>query len=154
MTRRIAALLAVAAGASVLVTAAPAMADPGTDVSRTELSFDAGPEPAHKYRTLYLGGKLQSECEEDYIEGFASVHYADSCEDQVKRHRLGWKEIDLFFLPKGGHRWQYVDSVRTRGDGSFSAKVQARWSGTWKAEFDGARGLGPARATDYVAVVR
>ncbi|GAA5067401.1 hypothetical protein HNP84_005632 [Thermocatellispora tengchongensis] len=156
MLRRVAttAAAAMAVGALALATAAPAMADPDIDVGHTKLWFDAGPEPAHAHRPLYLGGKLQVRCEEDYIDGFVSVHHADSCEDYERWHRLAGKKIHILFLPRGEHRWEYVDTTRTRRDGSFHLKVPAYWSGTWKAVFDGARGLAPASATDYVKVIR
>ncbi|RBQ18982.1 hypothetical protein DP939_17505 [Spongiactinospora rosea] len=153
LRRTVAATVAAAAlGAFGLATAAPAAADSPVDVGQTQLSFDAGPEPIHKGRTLYLRGKLKVQCSDDYVDGLTYVIHSDSCDDQERWHRLGWKEIDILFQPKGSYRWHHVESVRTRGDGSFSTSVRARWSGTWRAVFDGARHLAPSEASDYVKV--
>ncbi|MCG5214974.1 hypothetical protein [Streptosporangium sp. KLBMP 9127] len=156
MLRRTAtALLTAAAVAGMgLVTAAPAMASPDYDRGDTQLRFDAGPEPIRKGHKLSLSGKLDVECSEDYIDGFVSVHHADSCDDRERRHVLGWKEIDIFFQPSGQYGWRHVESVRTGRDGSFYTRVSAYRSGTWRAVFDGARGLASAEASDYVRVIR
>ncbi|MDF5753761.1 hypothetical protein [Spongiactinospora sp. TRM90649] len=153
LRRTVAATVAAAAvGAFGLVTAAPAMADNPIDVGETHLSFDAGPEPIHKGRTLSLRGRLKVECSDDYVDGFTYVIKSDSCEDYEKWHRLGWKRIDILFQAKGSYRWQHVQTVKTRGDGSFSTAVEARWSGTWRAVFRGAQHLDAAEASDYVQV--
>ncbi|MFG3438632.1 hypothetical protein ACGF0J_15415 [Nonomuraea sp. NPDC047897] len=155
MMRRLAAGLAAAAlGATVLGAAsAPALADPGYDGGQTRLQFDANPEPVWRGKTLSLEGKLSVQCDEDYISGFVSVHHADDCGESEKWHRLGWKRITILFKPNHSGRWHYVDSVRTSSDGYFHATARAHTSGTWKAVFDGSRGLEPAGATDYVKVI-
>ncbi|MEU4233090.1 hypothetical protein AB0F17_53110 [Nonomuraea sp. NPDC026600] len=155
MMRRLVAGLAVAAlGATVVATAAtPALADPGFDGGHTRLTLDANPEPAWRGKPLTLEGKLSVECEEDYISGFVSVHNADYCKESESWHRLGWKRIAILFQADRSGRWEYVESVRTSGDGYFSTRVPAYTSGTWKAVFEGARGLDGAQATDWVKVV-
>ncbi|MGW0803806.1 hypothetical protein [Nonomuraea sp. NPDC002799] len=157
--RRLAAGLAAAAlGATIVATAAsPALADdPGLDpdtAGYTSLQFDASPEPAWRGRPITLSGKLSVQCDEDYISGLVSVHNADYCKDRENWHRLGWKRITILFQPDGGHRWEYVDTIKTSGSGSFATKVRARTSGTWRAVFEGARWLSPAEGRDWVKVV-
>ncbi|WP_327091859.1 hypothetical protein OIE66_14915 [Nonomuraea sp. NBC_01738] len=160
MMRRLAAGLAAAAlGTAVLATASPAMAEPpglgfdNYDGGSTRLSFDAGPEPIWKGRALSLEGKLSVQCEEDYIDGFVSVHHADYCKDQERWHWLGGKRITILFRSDRTGTWEYVESVRTNRGGYFSTQVPAYTSGTWRAVFEGARHLQPAEATDWVKVV-
>ncbi|SDR25610.1 hypothetical protein [Thermostaphylospora chromogena] len=147
------ALVAAAVGASVLATASPAQASP-IDVGPTRLHFDAGPEPIRKHGTLRLKGKLEVDCKNDYIEDFTSVHFADSCEDYAREHRLGYKKLDILFQPSGRHRWYHVRTIKTNRDGRFFTTVSAHHSGTWKVVFKGARRLGPSEASDYVKVYR
>lgn len=154
MKRRVAtALVAAAVGASVLATASPAQASP-IDVGPTRLQFDAGPEPIVKHGTLRLKGKLEVDCQNDYIEDFTSVHYADSCEDYARERRLAYKKLNILFQPSGRHRWYHVRTIKTNSDGRFFTTVSAHRSGTWKVVFNGARRLGPSEATDYVKVYR
>ncbi|MGI5272123.1 hypothetical protein ACQEUU_23405 [Nonomuraea sp. CA-218870] len=152
MMRRLAAgLVAAAAGAAVLAgTAAPAMADPN---GRTRLQVDVNPEPAWRGQPLSIKGKLSVKCDEDYIDGFVSVHHADHCDEDGTWHRLGWKRIVILFKPSGGGRWEHVDTVKTHRDGSFHAKAPARTSGTWRAVFEGSRHLAPSEGADWVKVL-
>jgi hypothetical protein len=155
MMRRLAAGLAAAAlGVTVAGAAAsPALADPGYDGGQTRLQFDANPEPVWRGKTLALEGKLSVECDEDYISGFVSVHYADHCTESESWHRLGWKRIVILFKPSRGGGWEHVDTVRTGRDGYFHTTARAYTSGTWRAVFEGSRELEPAEATDWVKVV-
>lgn len=162
MMRRLAAGLAAAAlGTAVLATAAasPAMAEPpGTgfddyDGGNTRLSFDAGPEPIWKGEELSLEGKLSVQCEEDYIDGFVSVHHADYCKEQEKWHWLGGKRIVILFRPDRSGKWEYVDTISTNRGGYFYTEVPAYTSGTWRAVFEGAKHLQGAEATDWVKVI-
>ncbi|MFD1930513.1 MULTISPECIES: hypothetical protein [Nonomuraea] len=160
MMRRLAAgAVAAALGASVLAIAGPALADPGYDRDpdwdggHTRLSLDVGPEPAWKGRGISIEGKLSVECEEDYIDGFVSVHHADYCRTEGGWKRLGGKGIVILFRPDGSGRWEHVDTVRTGRDGYFSTRERAWTSGTWRAVFEGAWYLQPAEATDWVKVV-
>ncbi|MFI6316008.1 hypothetical protein ACIBG8_00735 [Nonomuraea sp. NPDC050556] len=160
MMRRLAAGVAAAAlGASVLATAvAPAMAaepaDPDFDGGSTSLQLQADPNPVREGRTLHLGGKLSVQCDEDYINGFVSVHHADYCKDSEKWHRLGWKRIVILFQPDGSGKWEYVDTLKTNRGGRFSTDVPAYTSGTWRAVFEGSRHLAPSEGTDWVKVIR
>ncbi|WP_113704592.1 hypothetical protein [Nonomuraea lactucae] len=155
MMRRLAAGLAAAAlGVTVVgAAAAPAMADPGLDGGQTRLQLDANPEPAWRGRPLTLEGKLSVQCDEDYISGFVSVHNADHCRKSESWHRLGWKRIVILFKPDGSGEWEYVDTVRTSGDGYFETTARAYTSGTWRAVFEGSRWLERSEAADWVKVV-
>jgi hypothetical protein len=153
MMRRLAAGVAAAAvGASVLAgAAAPAMADPGYNDGYTRLQLDVNPEPAHRGKPLSIEGKLSVQCDEDYINGYVSVHHADHCKEGTW-HRLGWKRITILFKPAYSGRWQYVDTVKTHRDGYFSTSAEARTSGTWRAVFEGSHYLASSEATDWVKV--
>ncbi|GGO76283.1 hypothetical protein [Nonomuraea cavernae] len=155
MMRRLAAGLAAAAlGVTVAgVAASPALADPGADDGHTQLTFDASPEPAWRGKPLTLTGKLSVRCDDDYIDGFVSVHHADYCRDSEAWHRLGRKRIVILFQPARSGRWEYVETVRTSHKGYFHTKVPAYTSGTWRAVFEGDRRLEPAGATDWVKVI-
>ncbi|SDK51963.1 hypothetical protein SAMN05421874_108133 [Nonomuraea maritima] len=159
MMRRLAAGLAAAALGTTMVAIAssPALADPGLDPDvrggSTSLQFDASPEPAWRGRPITLSGKLSVECAGDYISGFVSVHNADTCEKQERRHTLGWKRISILFQPAGSSRWEYVRSVRTSGNGYFKTAATARTSGTWRAVFQGAPHLAPSAGQDWVKVI-
>ncbi|TXK40517.1 hypothetical protein [Nonomuraea sp. C10] len=152
MMRRLAAGVAAAAmGAAVLAgTATPAMAD---DEGRTRLQIDVNPEPAWRGQPLSVKGKLSVKCDEDYIDGFVSVHHADHCDETGTWHHLGWKRIVILFKPAGSGRWEHVDTVKTYRDGSFHTKVRARTSGTWRGVFEGSRHLAPSEGTDWVKVL-
>lgn len=153
MMRRLAAAVAAAAtGATVLAGAAtPALAEPD-DGGRTRLQLDVNPEPAWRGKPLSIQGKLAVHCDEDYIDGFVSVHHADYCREG-SWHRLGWKRIAILFQPAGSGRWEYVRSVKTHRDGYFHTRVPARTSGTWRAVFEGSHHLAPSEATDWVKVI-
>ncbi|WP_432922319.1 hypothetical protein ACQPZZ_24165 [Microbispora sp. CA-135349] len=97
--------------------------------------FDATPNPVRKGRTLFLKGRLQVA-----FDGHGRWQW------------LGSQDVKVYFQSSGSHRWQYVDTVETEGDGDFAAKVRAWKSGTWAVRFDGSRGLKGSEATDYVKV--
>ncbi|MFI6603014.1 hypothetical protein ACIBHX_42810 [Nonomuraea sp. NPDC050536] len=157
MMRRLAAgLAATALGVTALATAAaPAMADPDPDYDggSTSLSLDVNPEPAWRGRPLDIDGRLSVKCEDDYIDGFTQVLHSDWCKKDESWHRLGGKRIVLLFRPDGSGRWEYVETVRTDGSGSFHDRVPAYTSGTWRAIFEGSHYLRSAEATDWVKVI-
>ncbi|MFF0868742.1 hypothetical protein ACIBK9_16260 [Nonomuraea sp. NPDC050227] len=159
MMRRLAAGLAAAAlGATMVATAAaaPALADTDPDPDfaggSTSLQLDVNPEPARRGRALDIQGKLSVSCDEDYISGFVAVHHADYCKDSERWHRLAWKRVVILFQADGSDKWDYVESVRTNRDGSFSTSERAYTSGTWRAVFEGSRYLAPSEGKDWVKV--
>lgn len=97
--------------------------------------FNASPEPVRHGRNLWFGGRLL-------------VHGDD-----------GWEgygaKVRLYFKAKGSHRWQYVKSTWSRGDGRIATKAKAYRSGYWKVVFRGDRDFyGDSSGKDYVRVVR
>jgi hypothetical protein len=129
------------------------------------VGFNASPEPVKQGRKLSLQGRLQvAQCYGDHhykdpayveLDGYPS---ADDCYEGRKYwhgwYRLGWQDIDVYFLPKGSHKWRYVDTIETNPDGTFYTKVKALKSGTWGVRFDGNRDLAGSEAYDYVKVVK
>lgn len=95
--------------------------------------FDASPEPVDAGDTLRLSGRLE-------IAGHFWSGYAG-------------QRVRILFKPDGGYRWQYVTSDWTDGHGRFDARVTARASGWWRAEFAGAEGVTRSSSgSDYVSV--
>ncbi|MEU7689386.1 hypothetical protein [Microbispora hainanensis] len=125
--------------------------------------FDATPEPVRKGRSLTLKGTLQvAQCWGDWYYGWndftgrrgGARFCSDSNNYWNSWHWLGSQTVKVYFQPSGSHKWQYVNSVKTAGDGDFATKVRAFRSGTWAVRFDGGHGLKGSQATDYVKVVR
>ncbi|MEU8174904.1 hypothetical protein AB0C14_18660 [Microbispora hainanensis] len=125
--------------------------------------FDAKPEPVRKGRSLTLKGTLQvAQCWGDWYYGWndftgrrgGARFCSDSHNYWNSWHWLGSQKVKVYFQPSGSHKWQYVNTVKTAGDGDFATKVKALRSGTWAVRFDGNRGLKGSQATDYVKVVR
>ncbi|MEU8059296.1 hypothetical protein [Microbispora bryophytorum] len=126
--------------------------------------FDATPEPVRKGRALTLKGKLQvAQCWGDwYYDGWNNLsgrHGGDRyCSDSHNYwndwHWLGSQNVKVYFQSSGSHKWQYVDTIKTDGDGDFATKVRAYRSGTWAVRFAAGHGLKGSEATDYVKVVR
>ena len=125
--------------------------------------FDATPEPVRKGRSLTLKGSLQvAQCWGDWYYGWndftgrrgGARFCSDSNNYWNSWHWLGSQTVKVYFQPSGSHKWQYVNSVKTAGDGDFATKVRAFRSGTWAVRFDGGHGLKGSQATDYVKVVR
>ncbi|WP_169945808.1 hypothetical protein [Microbispora sp. H11081] len=126
--------------------------------------FDATPEPVRKGRSLTLKGTLQvAQCWGDWYYGswndFSGRRGGDRfCSDSRNYWNdwrwLGAQNVKVYFQPSGSHRWQYVSTVETDGDGDFATKVRALRSGTWAVRFDGDRRLKGSQATDYVKVWR
>ncbi|WP_214111138.1 hypothetical protein [Acrocarpospora catenulata] len=127
------------------------------------VGFDASPEPVKAGRKLALEGRLQvARCYGDWYyewDDYVSVHGGgDSCYDGRKYwhdwYRLGWEEIDVYFLPKGSKKWKYITSTDTNPNGTFYTEVKAFKSGTWGVRYEGNRHLGSSEAYDYVKVVK
>jgi hypothetical protein len=127
------------------------------------VGFNASPEPVKQGRKLSLQGRLQvAQCYGDYYyewDSYVSVHDRDNdCYEGRKYwhdwYRLGWQDVDVYFLPKGSHKWRYVDTIETNPDGTFYTQVKAFKSGTWGVRFDGTHRLGSSEAYDYVKVVK
>ncbi|GAB1823241.1 hypothetical protein [Herbidospora sp. RD11066] len=138
------------------------------------VDFNAGPEPVKKGRNLTLTGQLQvAQCYGDwyydykkhdraYVELDGSVKPVDDgwsgCYDSRDYwhgwYKLGWQDIDVYFLPAGSHKWKYVKTIDTNPNGSFYTKVKAWGSGTWGVRYDGSHGFGSSEASDYVKVVK
>ncbi|MFI6598485.1 hypothetical protein ACIBHX_19680 [Nonomuraea sp. NPDC050536] len=125
--------------------------------------FDASPEPVRTGRKLTLTGELQvAQCYGDWYyvwDGSGRTRGGeDNCRDDRGYwndwHWLGAQEVGVYFLPKGSHRWQYVDTIETDDDGSFTTQVRAYRSGTWGVRFAATGRLGSSEAYDYVRVKR
>ncbi|MBP2703610.1 hypothetical protein JOL79_07330 [Microbispora sp. RL4-1S] len=125
--------------------------------------FDATPEPVRKGRSLTLKGELQvAQCYSDWYyrpNDYVSVHGGPAnCHDNQSYwhdwHWLGGQEIGVYFLPAGSHKWKYVKTLGTDGDGDFSTRVKAVSSGTWGVRYAGNGRLKASEAYDYVKVVR
>ncbi|WP_214317423.1 hypothetical protein [Nonomuraea sediminis] len=134
--------------------------NPGPRATRIA-GFDASPEPVRKGRKLTLTGELQvAQCygDSDHVwDGSGRTRGDDDyCRDDSWNdwQRLGGREIGVYFLPKGSHRWQYVDTIETDDDGSFATQVRAYRSGTWGVRSGATGGLGSSEAYDYVRVKR
>ncbi|GES00635.1 hypothetical protein Acor_26990 [Acrocarpospora corrugata] len=130
------------------------------------VGFNASPEPVKQGRKLTLSGRLQvAQCYGDHyykwdrarveLDGSSS---SGSCYESRKYwhdwYKLGWEDIDVYFLPKGSHKWRYVDTIETNPDGTFYTKVKALKSGNWGVRFEGNRDLAGSEAYDYVKVVK
>ncbi|ADG88663.1 hypothetical protein Tbis_1951 [Thermobispora bispora DSM 43833] len=125
------------------------------------VGFDAAPEPVRAGRPITLRGKLQvARCYGGWyyrVDGNVAVLGRTCPHDRPAWYgwyRLGGQKIDVYFRAKGSRHWKHVDTVKTRADGSFSAKVRALRSGTWTVKFDGTRFLKGSSASDYVPVYR
>jgi hypothetical protein len=127
------------------------------------VGFDATPEPVRKGRKLRLRGEFQvAQCYGDWYyawDTYSRVQGGDGyCRDDRSYwndwHRLGGKDLRVYFRPRGSSHWSYVDTIQTGSDGTFSGTVRAYKSGTWGVRFDDSRHLGASEAYDYVKVVK
>jgi hypothetical protein len=126
----------------------------------TKLSLDVSPNAVRKYRKVSIDGRLEAaKCFGGWRhKGNAVVHDARWCGDRKtgwhQWSNVGWKKIDIYFQKRGHSRWERVETVTTRKDGTFHTKVPAYWSGTFKAVYEGKDGLRRAEATDTLKVFR
>ncbi|MCW2877104.1 MAG: hypothetical protein JWQ95_1204 [Sphaerisporangium sp.] len=127
------------------------------------VGFDATPEPVRKGGKLTLRGEFQvAQCYGDWYyawDTYGRVQGGDNyCRDDRGYwndwHRLGGKDIGVYFRPKGSSHWSYVDTIQTDSDGTFSSKVRAYKSGTWGVRFNDTTQLGASDAYDYVKVIK
>jgi hypothetical protein len=97
--------------------------------------FDASPEPVFRGGNVVVRGQLR-------IEG-----------------RRGWdgyrgQRVAILFKADESYGWRRVASDWTDRNGRFWASVPARWSGSWKAEYDGRDGVrGSDSRSDHVRVI-
>ncbi|MEU9835742.1 hypothetical protein AB0D67_29755 [Streptosporangium sp. NPDC048047] len=105
------------------------------DLDTRIAEFNAWPEPVRKGGRLNVNGRL-------LVDGRHGWHgYAD-------------RTVDILFRADGSSRWEKVGSDRTDRYGRFSESGTAERSGTWRAVFDGGRGVeGAYSGTDHVRVL-
>ncbi|MFI0418516.1 hypothetical protein [Spongiactinospora sp. 9N601] len=100
------------------------------------VGFDADPRRVHKGGTISVDGKLLADGRHGW-DGYAGQRV----KIQFKGHR--W------------HRWVDVTSDRTDRHGRFWARVTARTSGLWRAEYEGGyHAEGSVSRPEYVRVAR
>ena len=96
-------------------------------------SFNAGPEPVRKGRTLTVQGKLS-------------------------RYVGGWKPgsgapVKIYFRRAGASSWALAGTTRSASDGTFRKSFTAKLDGTWRAVYAGSSTyLSATSAGDYVDV--
>ncbi|MEV4095534.1 hypothetical protein [Streptosporangium saharense] len=167
MLRRIATVLATAAlSASALALTTPAQAataqavtaQTASQVTETRISgFYADPNPARRFHRITLSGQLQvgEECNpHERGPGLATRHNPCDSGRTQWAGSAGWQKIVVLFRAGGRSKWEFVDAIETGRDGRFATDVRVYTSGTWRVVFEGARGLAPSEARDWVRVVR
>ncbi|GIH94747.1 hypothetical protein ACFFMN_22315 [Planobispora siamensis] len=165
MMRRLATALAAATmSASALAVVVPAqaasaaVAEPRHDETTRIAGFHADPNPVRKHHRISLKGQLQVENECSPSERGKGADYATShvpCDERTRRDWTGeaaGQKIVVLFRAAGRHKWHYVDTIGTGRDGRFYTEVPAYTTGTFRVIFEGARGLAPAEARDWVKV--
>lgn len=105
-------------------------------ISETRIvGFDAEPDVVRKGNQVSLSGRLLIKGKDGWT-GYAG------------------QRVDLLFKADESYRWLRVDSDRTSHGGRFWAKVPARWSGWFRAEFDGNHeAKGSDSRADHVKVI-
>lgn len=109
----------------------------GVDVRhRTAVSsFDAGPEPVRRGKTLTVSGVLKRSSNGTAFKAWSG------------------QLVYVYYCPAGSKTWTYWGSVKTGRYGKFRLSFKAAKDATWKAAYKGdADNLRAESATDYVDV--